>query len=64
MMENTLRIERAKKRISQKELAKAINVSQQSIYLIENGLMMPKLNMAFKIACFFNLRVEELFRND
>jgi len=60
-MGNTLRIERAKKRISQKELADAVKVSQQSIYLIENGLMMPKLTMAYKIAGFFNLKVEELF---
>jgi len=63
-MENTLRIERARKRISQKELAKEVKVSRQSIYLIENGLMMPKLNMAFRIAHFFNLKVEELFQTD
>lgn len=63
-MENTLRVERAKKRISQKKLADAIKVSRQSIYLIENGRMMPKLNMAFKIACFFNLSIEELFQTD
>ena len=63
-MGNTLRIERAKKRISQKELADAVKVSQQSIYLIENGLMMPKLTMAYKIAGFFNLKVEELFHNN
>ncbi len=63
-MGNTLRIERAKKRISQKELADAVKVSQQSIYLIENGLMMPKLTMAYKIAVFFNLKVEELFHNN
>jgi len=62
-MENTLRIERARKRISQKELAEAVNVSRQSIYLIENGLMMPKLTMAYKISKFFNLKVEELFYN-
>ena len=63
-MENTLRIERAKKRISQKDLAEAVKVSRQSIYLIENGLMMPKLNMAFRIARFFNLKVEDLFLNN
>lgn len=63
-MGNSLRVERAKKRISQVELAKAVNVSRQSIYLIENGLMVPKLNMACRIAHFFDLRVEELFRNE
>ncbi len=63
-MENTLRVERAKKRISQKKLAKAINVSRQSIYLIENGLMVPKLTMAYKFARFFNVRIEELFQTD
>lgn len=63
-MGNTLRIERAKKRISQKQLADAINVSRQSIYLIENGLMTPKLTMACRIARFFNLKVEDLFQNN
>jgi len=63
-MENTLIVERARKKISQKKLANAINVSRQSIYLIENGLMVPKLTMAIRIARFFNLRVEELFQSD
>ncbi len=61
-MGNTLRIERLKKRISQQELAKATCVSQQNIYLIENNLMMPRLNMASRIANFFNLKAEEIFR--
>ena len=45
-------------------LAEAVKVSRQSIYLIENGLMIPKLTMAYKIAVFFNLKVNEVFQNE
>jgi len=61
-MGNTLRIERLKRRISQEELAKATQVSQQKIYLIENNLLMPKINTASKIASFLNLKADEIFR--
>ena len=61
-MGNTLRIERIKKRISQKELANATHVAQHNILLIENGLMIPKLNMAVKIAKYFNLKANDLFK--
>ncbi|RLD76367.1 MAG: transcriptional regulator [Bacteroidetes bacterium] len=62
VMKSTLRIERLKKRISQKELAKATRVPEQNIYLIENNLLMPKINTAAKIAGFFNLKADEIFR--
>lgn len=61
-MENSLKTHRIKKGISQNDLAKAIKVSRQNIYLIEKGKITPKLNMAFKIAGFFNLKIEDLFK--
>ena len=60
-MKNTVKEKRIKKGVSQKELAKSIKVSRQSIYLIEKGLITPKLGLAFRIAEFFRLKIEDLF---
>lgn len=60
-MKNTIRVERAKKRISQKELAEELGMTTQAIHLIEVGKSDPKLNTAFRIAKFFKLKIGELF---
>jgi len=63
-MKNTIRVERAKKRISQEELAEAVSATRQSIHLIENGKTEPKLNLALKIARFFGVKIEDLFESE
>jgi len=60
-MKNTIRVERAKKRISQETLANAVQATRQSIHLIENGKTDPKLALAVRISKFFGLPVEEVF---
>ena len=50
-----------KKQISQDELAKAINVSRQTINSIENGKFNPSTFLALQIAKFFSKKVEEIF---
>jgi len=60
-MKNTIRVERAKKRISQETLAVAVKATRQSIHLIENGKTDPKLSLAVRISNFFNLRIEDVF---
>ena len=60
-MRNNIRVERAKKRISQEELANAVRVTRQSIHLIENGKTDPKLQLALKISRFFKLKIEDVF---
>lgn len=60
-MENTIRIERAKIRISQEDLSKKIGVSLQSIHSIENGKCVPSVAVSMKIARFFNVKVEDIF---
>ncbi len=60
-MENTIRVERAKKRISQETLANAVNATRQSIHLIENGKTDPKLSLAAKISNFFGVKIEDIF---
>jgi putative transcriptional regulator len=63
-MRNNIRVERARKRISQEELAEAVNATRQSIHLIENGKTEPKLNLALRISKYFELRVEDIFENE
>lgn len=58
---NSIRVERAKRRLTQDDLAKHVNLTRQSIHLIENGKTEPKLSVAAKIAKFFGLPISELF---
>ncbi len=61
-MENTIRVERAKKKITQAELAEKVHVSRQTIHAIETGKFVPSTVLALKIARFFNIKLEELFK--
>ncbi len=61
-MENTIRVERAKKKITQAELADKVQVSRQTIHAIETGKFVPSTVLALKIANFFNVKLEELFK--
>ncbi len=61
-MENTIRVERAKKRITQAELAKQVEVSRQTIHAIETRKFVPSTVLALKIARYFNVMLEDLFK--
>lgn len=60
-MLNTIKVERARKNITQGELADAIQVSRQTINSIENGKFVPSTVLALKMAKFFNCKMEDLF---
>ena len=60
-MKNTIKVERAKKNITQGELAEALKVSRQTIHAIETGKFVPSTTLAIKIAKFFDTTVEEIF---
>ena len=60
-MENNLRVLRAMKRITQEELASRLGVTRQTIHAIENGKYNPSLDLAFKIAKFFETTIEAVF---
>lgn len=47
--------------MSQKELAKAIGVTRQTIFSIEKGRYAPSTLLALKLARFFGRSVEEIF---
>jgi putative transcriptional regulator len=53
--------QRTRRKLSQAELAKAVGVSRQTVILIENGRYLPSLPLAFTIARFLGLTVDEMF---
>jgi len=55
---------RKEKGLSQEEFAKAIRVSRQTVSSIETGKYNPSLELAFAIADFFQMTIEEIFVND
>ncbi len=52
---------RKKRKITQSELADAVNVTRQTIISLENGRYNASLILAHKIAQFFEVPIEELF---
>lgn len=62
-MENHLEELRKKRGIKQEELADALSVSRQTIGSLENGRYNPSILLAFKIADYFNVTIEEVFVN-
>ena len=56
-----VREQRTRRKISQAELAKSLGVSRQTVILIENGRYLPSLPLAFTIARFFDLTVDNMF---
>ena len=63
-MQNQIRVERAKSKITQAELANQIAVSRQTIHAIENGKFVPSTVIALKIAKYFNVKIEDIFQLD
>lgn len=61
-MINTVKVERAKRNITQAQLAEQVYVSRQTINLIETGKFVPSTLLALKIAKFFDTTVNELFK--
>ena len=60
-MKNNLEELRKERGINQEELANALKVSRQTISSLENGRYNPSIILAFKIAEYFNKRIEEIF---
>lgn len=60
-MKNRLEELRKARGIKQEELAQILEVSRQTIGSLENGRYNPSILLAFKIARFFGLSIEEIF---
>jgi putative transcriptional regulator len=61
-MKNSIKIERAKKNITQAELAELIKVSRQTINAIELGKYVPSTLLALRLAKIFEVEVDQLFQ--
>ncbi len=60
-MKNRLEELRKSRGIKQEELAEALEVSRQTIGSLENGRYNPSILLAFKIARYFGLSIEDIF---
>ena len=60
-MKNRLEELRKQKGIKQEELAAKLEVSRQTIGSLENGRYNPSIQLAFKIARYFDMSIEEIF---
>ncbi|AYE53812.1 helix-turn-helix transcriptional regulator [Priestia megaterium] len=60
-MKNKLEIIRKQHGIKQEQLAEDLEVSRQTIGSLENGRYNPSIILAFKIARYFNLSIEDIF---
>ncbi|NEV93318.1 helix-turn-helix transcriptional regulator [Psychroflexus sp. YR1-1] len=60
-MKNKLKVLRAQNDLTQEQLAKAVEVSRQTINAIEKEKFDPSLMLAIKLARFFKTDIEEIF---
>ena len=60
-MKNQLEELRRQHAIRQEDLAQALGVSRQTVISLEKGKYNPSLALAFKLARYFNLSIEDIF---
>ena len=60
-MKNRIEKIRKERNIRQEEFAKALGVSRQTISSLENGRYNPSITLAYRIAKFFGMTIEEVF---
>jgi putative transcriptional regulator len=63
-MKNKIKVYRAMHNLTQDALANALHVTRQTILAIEKGKYDPSLELAFKIARYFGVSIEEIFTYD
>ena len=61
-LSNTIRELRARREMTQQELADAIGVTRQTVIAIEQDKYSPSLETAFKIAMVFGVPLEQVFQ--
>ncbi|MBU3849883.1 MAG: helix-turn-helix transcriptional regulator [Candidatus Treponema excrementipullorum] len=60
-MKNKIKEFRKIRNLTQEELAQAMEVTRQTIISLENGKYDASLKLAYKIASFFEVSIEEIF---
>ncbi|OPX61606.1 MAG: helix-turn-helix protein [Methanomassiliicoccales archaeon PtaB.Bin134] len=61
-MKNRLRVYRTMTNLTQEELAEKLGITRQTVIAIEKERYDPSLELAFKMAMFFRVSIEELFQ--
>ena len=60
-MQNRIKEYRKQQKITQDDLAKAVDVTRQTIISLENGKYDASLKLAHRIAKYFSVSIEEFF---
>ena len=60
-MKNEIKVFRAMHDLTQEDLAIQLGVTRQTILAIEKGKYNPSLELAFKIAVYFGVTIEDVF---
>lgn len=60
-MKNRIEQIRKERNIRQEDFAKALGVSRQTISSLETGRYNPSIFLAYKIAKYFGMTIEEVF---
>jgi putative transcriptional regulator len=61
-LENRLKVLRAQMDVTQQEFADTVGVSRQTVNAIERGRFVPSTLTALRMAAYFRVNVEEIFR--
>ena len=60
-MKAKLKVYRAMRDLTQEDLAKEVGVTRQTVIAIEKGQYNPSLELAFKLARYFEVSIEDIF---
>ena len=61
VLRNTIKVQRAKKDLTQEQLAELVGVTRKTVNTVEKGRYVPSTVLALKMAHVLEVTVEELF---
>jgi putative transcriptional regulator len=61
-LNNTLKVQRAKKDLTQDQLSSLVGVTRKTINTVEKGKFVPSTYLALKLAKVLEVPVEEIFQ--
>ena len=64
ILKNSIKVQRAKKDMTQEQLAELVGVTRTTINFVERGKWVPSTVLALKIARVFDVPLEEVFYLD
>lgn len=62
ILSNTIKVQRAKKDLTQEQLAELVGVTRKTINTVEKGKYVPSTYLTLKLAKVLEVTVEELFQ--